>query len=414
MLNRRNFLMYSGALTLLPLANRFARAVPALTGEQRFFILVRVYGGMDATLGLDAWQTPESAPPDPKDMFIEYKDADLVDIGGDFKLGPAARPLEPHKGSFSVINGVFMSQVDNGHIASQFYLSNGTTASLAPTLPVEIALSTREGDFGILTNSALNMGNRAALSSNLSDLRDLPNKADVSDILEIIKGVKDTPYFEAIKRVLSSRPALQTFINNLQSFGPLDKITDAQVMAAAFMSEVATTAQYDITKFNLDTHASHPANHLAQQMGVWTEVADMFTLFKGIPYGNQGASLFDHTTFMVMTEFSRTPALNSANGKDHNPLTNSVLLAGGGVRGGLITGASRLVTSKESLGGNPYHIAYPIDYATCEVQRTRTANAGMIFPENVAQTVAQIMQVDPGLFHSLPAGTKPLSVLIKS
>lgn len=412
MLNRRDFIKLTGAVSLLPAASRVASAFPAArmaSGDKRFFVMVRVYGGMDATLGLDAWQTPEAAPPDPKDLFIEYKDADLVNAGLPIKLGPACKALEEHAGSFAVVNGVFLSQVDNGHMASLSYLSAGSTSGLAPALPVEIARASEEGDLGVLTNSALSMGNRSALSSTLNDLRDLPNKSDVSGLLEKTSADRPTAFFEAVKRVLSSRPALQTFVSNLKSFGEGDQVLDEQVIASAFMSEVAYGAQLDIMKYPLDTHGQHPGTHLQNQALAWADIAKMFSTFKNVPYG--GKTLFDATTFMVMTEFSRTPALNSANGKDHNPLTNSVLLAGNGVRGGTVVGASRLVTGAESADGVPYHIAYPIDYASGEVQRERTPVAKMIFPENVAMTVAQMMRVDLTHFRSVPPDTRPLQNL---
>jgi len=410
MLNRRNFIKVTGALTLLPIAGRLASAVPLLRGNQKFFVMIRVFGGMDVTLGLDPWL--DATLPDEKDMFVEYKQSELIQAAPEMKLGPAAKALVPFADRFSIVNGLFMSQVDNGHGASMNYVSAGTTAGSAPALPVEISRGTQEGDFGILTNTALTMGNRAALSSSLLDLKDLPNQTDVSGLLDQTKASQPTPFFEAIKRVLSSRPALQTFINNMQSFGPLEQLSEAGVMAAAFMSEVAFTAQFDLTKYNLDSHAGHPGAHLTQQTAVWTEVADIFKTFAGIPYG--GTSLFDHTTFMVVSEFARTPALNSAKGKDHNPLTNSVLLAGRGIVGGKVIGASRLVTTAQSAIGAPYHIAYPIDYSTFEVQRQRTPNARMIFPENIAQTVAEIMEVDFTHFRSIPAGTLPLKALMRS
>ena len=50
--------------------------------------------------------------------------------------------------------------------------------------------------------------------------------------------------------------------------------------------------------------------------------------------------LFDETLIIVMGEFGRTPKLNTAGGRDHWPRVFSVLLAGGGVPGGQIIGAS--------------------------------------------------------------------------
>jgi uncharacterized protein (DUF1501 family) len=46
------------------------------------------------------------------------------------------------------------------------------------------------------------------------------------------------------------------------------------------------------------------------------------------------------TVVVVMGEFGRTPRINAAAGRDHWGLCQSVLLAGGGIRGGAVYGAS--------------------------------------------------------------------------
>ncbi|MGH7129883.1 MAG: DUF1501 domain-containing protein, partial [Planctomycetaceae bacterium] len=54
-------------------------------------------------------------------------------------------------------------------------------------------------------------------------------------------------------------------------------------------------------------------------------------------------SLLDETLIVVMGEFGRTPKLNTQGGRDHWPRVFSVLLAGGGVVGGQVIGASDAV-----------------------------------------------------------------------
>src|SRR5262245_40712830 len=50
--------------------------------------------------------------------------------------------------------------------------------------------------------------------------------------------------------------------------------------------------------------------------------------------------LLDETLVIAMGEFGRTPKLNSRGGRDHWPRVFSVVLAGGGVRGGQVIGSS--------------------------------------------------------------------------
>lgn len=57
--------------------------------------------------------------------------------------------------------------------------------------------------------------------------------------------------------------------------------------------------------------------------------------------------LLDSTLVVAQGEFGRTPHLNDRGGRDHWPAVWSVLLAGGGVQGGQVVGAS------DSFGGEP-------------------------------------------------------------
>jgi hypothetical protein len=57
--------------------------------------------------------------------------------------------------------------------------------------------------------------------------------------------------------------------------------------------------------------------------------------------------LLDETLVVWMGEFGRTPRINGAAGRDHWGHVFSVALAGGGVRGGVVHGAS------DSIGGHP-------------------------------------------------------------
>jgi uncharacterized protein (DUF1501 family) len=60
-----------------------------------------------------------------------------------------------------------------------------------------------------------------------------------------------------------------------------------------------------------------------------------------------GRGLLENTLVLAMGEFGRTPHLNPRGGRDHWPGCWSVLLAGGGVRGGQVVGSS------DSVGGEP-------------------------------------------------------------
>jgi hypothetical protein len=86
--------------------------------------------------------------------------------------------------------------------------------------------------------------------------------------------------------------------------------------------------------------------------------------------------LLDETLVILMGEFGRTPRFNSNGGRDHWPHCFSVVLAGGGVRGGLVHGAS------DRIG------AYP------------TANP--VSPQDLMATVFHCLGVNPHtIIHDL-------------
>lgn len=60
-----------------------------------------------------------------------------------------------------------------------------------------------------------------------------------------------------------------------------------------------------------------------------------------------GRGLLDETLVVCMSEFGRSPRINAVAGRDHWGSVFSVALAGGGIRGGYVHGAS------DSIGGEP-------------------------------------------------------------
>ena len=73
------------------------------------------------------------------------------------------------------------------------------------------------------------------------------------------------------------------------------------------------------------------------------------------PARRPGAAGLLETTLVVATgEFGRTPKLNAAGGRDHWPGVWSAVLAGGGIRGGQVVGASdRTPRPRQPTGPSP-------------------------------------------------------------
>ena len=105
--------------------------------------------------------------------------------------------------------------------------------------------------------------------------------------------------------------------------------------------------------------------------------------------------LLDETLIVVMGEFGRTPKLNVAGGRDHWPRVFSVLLAGGGIPGGQVIGAS------DKVGEQP--------------------NDRPVTPAELVATIYTLLGIDPGtMLHTndgrpiriTPDLTEPIAELV--
>lgn len=89
-------------------------------------------------------------------------------------------------------------------------------------------------------------------------------------------------------------------------------------------------------------------------------------------------AMLGETLVVVMGEFGRTPKLNAAGGRDHWPRSFSVALAGGGVAGGQVIGAS------DSVGESP--AARPVS------------------PGDLVATIYSLLGLDPAMELKTPDG----------
>ncbi len=82
-----------------------------------------------------------------------------------------------------------------------------------------------------------------------------------------------------------------------------------------------------------DQHSNLKDGHLANSRAVDQPIAGLLTDLKA-------RGLLDSTLVLWAGEFGRTPFAQGSDGRDHNPFGFTVWLAGGGIRGGTIYGAT--------------------------------------------------------------------------
>jgi len=113
----------------------------------------------------------------------------------------------------------------------------------------------------------------------------------------------------------------------------------------------------------------HPGD--PKDEGTHALVPGLDKAFSGLVHDLDERGMLDQTLVVVMTEFGRTPKINAAGGRDHWPNCYSAALAGGGVPGGAVIGAS------DDLG---------------EFIKDRP-----VTPSDMAATIYTLLGMDPGL-----------------
>jgi hypothetical protein len=94
-----------------------------------------------------------------------------------------------------------------------------------------------------------------------------------------------------------------------------------------------------------DIHGSKPFSPISCYKDLVGPMFDM--AYSSLLSDLDSRGLLDNTLVLAFGEFGRTPKVNPAGGRDHWPQCWTVLMAGGGVKGGKIVGSS------DDLGGSP-------------------------------------------------------------
>ncbi|MCC6335762.1 MAG: DUF1501 domain-containing protein [Myxococcales bacterium] len=111
----------------------------------------------------------------------------------------------------------------------------------------------------------------------------------------------------------------------------------AAMVAVALRKGVSQCVSINITG-GLDTHFGSQVTQATNQRLGWNALADLVTDLRSTPHP-AGGHFMDHTTVLIFSEFSRTPLINAAGGRDHH-ITNSCMLLGAGLKHNFVFGRS--------------------------------------------------------------------------
>jgi hypothetical protein len=147
----------------------------------------------------------------------------------------------------------------------------------------------------------------------------------------------DPPDVAMEKAATVARYGLRVGTNNLPNDPRNSAAARAALVATALKEGVSQCVSINIAS-GLDTHFGTQLTQANNQRQGWNALGDLIADFKESDHPS-GGKWIEHVTMLVFSEFSRTPFINAAGGRDHH-LTNACAIVGKGVKHNYVFGAS--------------------------------------------------------------------------
>ncbi|MEO8699930.1 MAG: DUF1501 domain-containing protein [Kofleriaceae bacterium] len=366
-MNRRDLLKYTGTAAALAMVARSSsgRATARAAGTKRRLIMVMAQGGWDTTWALD-----------PK---VQSDKVD-VPVGASQKFGnldvftDASRPnvtafFNAYAPQTAIVRGISVASVAHAECVKR--MATGTRESTSPDacaivghdngneLPLPYLILGDTAFTGAYAVSAGRVGatnqiialldpaqayqtaGNAAFATTTTEDTILANYANASaDRLRSTRGA--TGY---------NRRRVDDFVESIGRGKDLQRVRagfgtrgralaiDSQVdLALDAMEQGMSQSVMLNTRLGWDTHDT-----ITDQSGFHeTTFAGLSRLMDGLSAragSTPGSKMIDDTVVVCFSEFSRTPKLNSQQGKDHWPVTSAMVI-GAGIKGGAAYGES--------------------------------------------------------------------------
>lgn len=384
-LTRRTFLKSSAAAastTMLP----FGQLAQGQDQKPHFLLTICISGGMDAAYLWDARSLKMTDQNKIQNYLYKNPKAELIlpdpspiqltGVNGGTTLRTAlTNGLMKYQSDLTILNGVTMlTNGFVGHGNNMYYLfSNSPNPGRDSFVPLigskgkrpldSVHIGGFEGDGnGPPTNFGgsiqLFQGQGGGLANVLKNGPTLELQSPLMKhvMARLAANAQGEGMFNIGSKKMESAvgkvPALAETLKSVNAsttVGNENEIESSMNIALAYFKGGVTSAitiMYDKDPV-LDTHDSFSAS---EQPNLFKTVAlsleRSLDMLKNTPYDAEaGLSFFDVTTVMITSEFSRTMKNGDTpetSGTDHNPLTNTIVLAGKGIKGGQVIGASDL------------------------------------------------------------------------
>ncbi|MFT6398458.1 MAG: hypothetical protein ACJAYU_003216 [Bradymonadia bacterium] len=415
----RNMMVLGGGLTSFAGVGPFkhlgyADALPS--GEPRFYVFAYFGGGWDVLLGLDP-RDPRRFNQDnvattrimPGYDLLGASGLDLITTDSGIELGPYIGELADQIDKLCIVRGMSMETLTHAVGRRRFLTGKAPAGLAARGSSAATWLASQLGVTEPIANLAVNVEsyNRdqptyaSALSvDSVPDLIEVLRSAnpqlaqyEAAALNDLLSGAADCDQALGSSMWQAAEEARQradftvaSGFSDLFEFGAgteeMEGIRDhygigtdmrspeaqAAMAGQSLMAGITRVVSFQAAS-GLDTHFDNWIDEQGprQQRG-FNAVARLAADLEAHEYLDTGKSWLDHTTIVGFSEFSRTPMLNSSDGRDH-ALMNSCFLMGGNVRGGQVIGEStnigmgptavHLPTGAVSVGGDvirPEHI----------------------------------------------------------
>lgn len=364
--SRRSFLTnaaLAGGALVLP-SSALVTSLASLAGcsggrrerrTQHYFLFYFMVGGWDLMLATDPVKRQEG-------FLIPYEDEDIIEHGA-HRFGPGMRPMLPYMNQMALLRGIYCDALN--HPQARFRMSTGRFKppgnfvsapsvqtllarhlGLAYELPNLSSDSLRPATFrGDEPNRLL----EPVRVASVEQLKGMVNvKGGVGDYDEVVaaalakkdaltrksyEGVplaEDFGEFADLARAVAGSDFPDRVAKMSTSVTPEDRWQRQATMAVeAIRQDIAPVVTVGSGEFDTHTRGEYMSHAKAVLRGFDT-IADIVAGLQA-HVDPDGRSLFDKTTIVVTSEFSRTPSRNELGGKHHWP-TNAMVLLGKGIK----------------------------------------------------------------------------------
>ena len=149
-------------------------------------------------------------------------------------------------------------------------------------------------------------------------------------------------FYDRAYSLISSKEAREAFNINAEPAAVRDEYGRNEAGQRMLMAKrlVGAGVRFvSLTYGGWDMHANI-VNSMKRQLPIFDQA------FAALIRDLERSGLLKDTLVMVSSEFGRTPKINNTAGRDHCPKVFSVVLAGGGVKGGITYGTSNAIASE--------------------------------------------------------------------